>query len=466
VVAFLRPSTTAQEVHINKYTTAGAWVSKPLVWGHGADMLGGVDWYNKTIYFLSRRASDQQWLVWWYNTDSAVTGGSGVKYGSWEGGTALQNSLYKPAMSIDKANGDLLIAFYVASFNGMRIVRYPAASIHTLTTPAGVTFDQGVGDSYPSMASDFAAVEYNTTDFGGTGRYITTKLTANASDPQNTKIYGWQPENTTGGAIWQRDAQTWSRGSGDVMGLTFQGTKWRAINAAGQIRTYELATSVGGLISAAYTWYDAVSPIGETTRSPIATYTKLPRARIQLVSAPIPSSGGVDSIRVYLAQGNAGTTKGNMYLQGRVVPVGTAAPVTTMSNPTYSGTFDPLSTVGFATGQAAFIDTTSGGFSIDGAGNGSVGTAGFKNSVITASKENYKNGTSTLTTDTAGDIVITHNLGVAPTTVVWGTSTAGQYRYLTASKTGINTITIRCFDTTGVVRGSGFSVTLDWLVIK
>ena len=183
-----------------------------------------------------------------------------------------------------------------------------------------------------------------------------------------------------------------TRASGaKVRGLAWDGTRFYSLDDAGYVRSYSTGAASSATVYAGYAWYDGDAGgtgVHETKVAPALSCTRPARSRLVLDPKPAPGAGITDPaaldkanlIRVY-----AGGSATTMRLQSSTGPNG-ALPVGTThleveTLDTGSALAPTASTFGSASGGVGRLLAGSGGFLVDGASNGSVGTGSFRDSV-------------------------------------------------------------------------------------
>lgn len=268
------------------------------------------------------------------------------------------------ALGYDTAAGHILLA----EVNGSGMVevrRYTFDAGGTTLTQQGSTVT-----STTASDADLAAVVYTQGDVAA-DRYSIVH-TGSARTVKHM---------TTAGVFQGSESFPVADGVATV-GLAYH-TSWRTFTNVAKRKTYTTnAKTTAGTWSAAYAWRRSGGTVLRTRRSPVAQFAMVKRARIKITGGtiPAPSSGDIpDQAQMYLEDSAVGAASyGVMQNQGNVTTDPVTLTVTAYDN---AGGADATSNT-FAGGVPGKTAATTGGFSVDGLSNGSVGTGTFSDSVV------------------------------------------------------------------------------------
>lgn len=331
------------EFRVERWSAAGALAASSLFWvestAHGCVYSAGA------LYVLaSHGPGGADWLVQKFDPTTLAHVG---EWRNWNEDDGTRS----PALGVDPATGDLLIA-QSRPTNGdkVRIRRYTyPASGSTLTAGSFVDTDF-------AYAVDLAGVAYGSFDYGA-NRFILTSRSSLAF------------RATDAAGVYAPDGN-WPSGMQGKVGFLWDGTNFRSMDTSGLMRKYETGNTFVGADS---TWYAAVTWRNvtngtETDRGPVSTFTMQKRSRLKVTAAALPS--GVTEARVYLRKGTAPGAAPSMTLQGSTT--GTTAPSLTIPAATFAANNDPATNTFGAGTPAEFQSAASDalGPRIDFRGNG------------------------------------------------------------------------------------------------
>lgn len=333
---------------VNKGTgVATAVATKPWMASFNAN--GGITRVGTSFFVLGRDRLRDYFYI--YRLDSSYN-----KTAEW---AVVRDFPARPAIGTDGT--DVLMAYTASS--GMYVRRYTTAG-----TPGTLTQVAYGGTALLPIGGVYGGIE--NLPGGSTPRYWVAT--------QSGTFYCFLA--TTGARDPDRDYVRAE--SNTLRGLWWDGTRFWSLATGGRI--YQYSRHPGGTFVYAYTWYDSDSGgagFAETMSSPSVTSAVVPRGARPTVTVTAPpddgTSDGANTAHVYacvgggtLARqtGSTGLPEGTYVLALDVVGSGTALPGSS----------------GFASRGASVpgsIASAIGGFSIDGIGNGSVGTGTFRTSV-------------------------------------------------------------------------------------
>lgn len=273
------------------------------------------------------------------------------------------------ALGYDASANELLIAQSRNDNGGKPRVHRYSPPTSSLTRNSFLDLDSSLGST-----NGLAVVQYNTTDFAA-ARYV---LAARASG--SFRVY-----NTSG---VRQTADEWpSAGNNAVAGVVFvagaPGT-WRSLDSAGIVYAYETdpdlrwTSSAFDTWRAAFSWYRSTGP-NETPRSALATFAGKKRARLRITAYDPPMAGTAvpTHVRFFLHRGASAPAAGAMDYQGQVGAVDGISAQLVVTAPIFAtGTHDVAANT-FPGGVASKIQSTNGGYSVDGNGDGDVGVGTF-----------------------------------------------------------------------------------------
>lgn len=265
-----------------------------------------------------------------------------------------------PAIGVDPATGELLIAQSRTSDDKVRIRRYtytnaPAGSI-TATLTAGTFVDTAATD-----IGDLAGVAYGSFDLGA-NRYVYAKRSGVAN--QTVRVLD------TAGV--RQPAQEWltGAGAGAAKGFTWDGAAFRSIDLAGRQRTY-----TGIQLDTIYFSSTLRSATAETDQSPRAMLTGTRRTRATVTTSSIETTGDPNDPNAVSIYAGTATTRLNMWRQSAPANTVTTVALTTIAT---TGVNPPL-TNGFGSGIPAVLQTWDAQTMIDAVG--AIPASPFRNSV-------------------------------------------------------------------------------------
>ena len=315
---------------------------------------GGITRIGSTYYVLgSDAARAGKWYVYLVN---ATTGAKSGEF-------FVANSFDKfPALGRTDG-GELVMAWCQAGV--MKIRRFNTDG----TIASNVTLSHD-GGTY-----DLGGVYFGAADIGGDRYLVAARGTV-------TKVFSF----FTGGA--RNTATEFRRAAGATLrGLHFDGTRFRSLDGTGKVWSYAVGSAQDSTLYAAKTDYDGNSAgtgTHETRPSPrTAAYTRPARSFV-VIDAPPPAEANItdptktdkaDRVGLYIATTLAGTLRLQAYpaVGARSAVLDTIATATAAA-PTTNGFIG-------VPGGLGVMAATSGGFTVDGASNGSIGTGTFRTSV-------------------------------------------------------------------------------------
>lgn len=366
-------------IYLEKWNaTTGALVTSKRTVTTTGSYACGLFYLSGQVWMLFHNATDSKYYLQTYDPTSLLW--DGIYQAIW----ANNNGDRKPALAYDSATNQIIIAqSRSTNANKVRIQRctFPASGAahwgESLVVASSI-------DTAVAYTTDLTTLLTGSFDFGAV-RHVLKNHSAGL-----TKVFDATGAEVTG--------EEWPMSTAiKTVGICWDGTRFHSVDESGLATRYESDASMrwtsptDDTWGVSFAWGLSTGPY-TSMASPIQYFQMSKRARVRVSGQSLPVAGTYppDHVTFYLGKG-ATAVPTSMWPQPDIFPGAGVVPQVLLTNVNFTtGTHDRASSALdlFPPGVAAKINTTFGGFSVDGNSNGSVGTGTFRDSVSSTAWDN------------------------------------------------------------------------------